>query len=705
MNDHVINIKKIGQHGEIIKISIGDGVDISKAVKLLLQLIENCFKSGMYKLIIDMAKLQFPSSSFIALLIEITARSRRAGGDVKLINISPSAVTNLVTFNTLNYLSSEEDEASALEDLELFLTENQTPIEERTDFLTDEQVQSIENSIFQKEPEVPPIKPVPPEKDEVEVPDSAPTQEIKFDISKSIDLLADQVLSTEAARLEREKNEKNNLNIAEKEPSVKTDQIPAANSEKIDLNDVKSDIINSESPNEAKSEFSEVAEAETPEEVKTEPTEAADFEFFELSESDSFELTEPEFPELSELEFPESFEEIDAESAEAVATEAPEKTESIFTNKTESEQIEAAEPNNSEPISTNPEEISEPDPNPPESAKKTVDTDFFKLKEPDIPVGDLMYETASFILSKKSSNRQKTPKKRSEIKSESVQTEKKVSPKKPVSPKEVSGPGVQKVPIQQPPKSDAQKKKSPIQKSPKDKKRIDRPASRKVNTSSAQPSSQNSGKQLNIEAESILGYTPERKPPPLKPDVKSTPKRQPVIKKGKLKPSPAGASRVKNKSQKKVAKTAVKGKQPIRPRGYQIRVKSKLESLYTICDFVTKYAGEVGFHTKEIAKIKVTVYEAAINVIEHAYRSAPDEWIVVRVQFDAKKFMIVLQDWGESFQFDDSKTYDVKQAVEDRKTGGFGLFIIKRSMDDVIYKNDPVNGNRLILIKKIKTDP
>lgn len=138
-------------------------------------------------------------------------------------------------------------------------------------------------------------------------------------------------------------------------------------------------------------------------------------------------------------------------------------------------------------------------------------------------------------------------------------------------------------------------------------------------------------------------------------------------------------------------------------KGYRLRVKSKNESLYKICDFVTKLALKAGIEEREVGKIKVTVYEACLNVIEHSYHSDPDEWIVVTVQIKKPELIITIQDWGESFKFDDKKIYDVEQAMHERKTGGFGLYIIRRSMDDVSYKTDPINGNRLILTKIIRT--
>jgi serine/threonine-protein kinase RsbW len=136
----------------------------------------------------------------------------------------------------------------------------------------------------------------------------------------------------------------------------------------------------------------------------------------------------------------------------------------------------------------------------------------------------------------------------------------------------------------------------------------------------------------------------------------------------------------------------------------RIRVNSKVANLYQICDFVLERAEKAGFDIRERGKIKVTVYEACLNVVEHAYFSNPENWIHVHVGYDYEKFIIIIQDWGASFEFDPSRPYDVEMAVKDRRTGGFGLHIIRRSVDEIRYLKDPKEGNRLILIKSINAN-
>ena len=134
---------------------------------------------------------------------------------------------------------------------------------------------------------------------------------------------------------------------------------------------------------------------------------------------------------------------------------------------------------------------------------------------------------------------------------------------------------------------------------------------------------------------------------------------------------------------------------------YQLRAKSTHTDLYRITEFVENLAENVGFPREEIGKMKVTVYEACLNIIEHAYHSDPEEFLVIQVEVAGNQFRITIQDWGERFEYDEQTPYDVARAVKERKTGGFGMYIIRRSMDAVRYVSDPVKGNRLMLLKNM----
>jgi anti-sigma regulatory factor (Ser/Thr protein kinase)/anti-anti-sigma regulatory factor len=141
---------------------------------------------------------------------------------------------------------------------------------------------------------------------------------------------------------------------------------------------------------------------------------------------------------------------------------------------------------------------------------------------------------------------------------------------------------------------------------------------------------------------------------------------------------------------------------PAAIQSHHIKVESVASNLYRLCDFVTDHAHRAGMDEKEIGKIKIAVYEACLNVIEHAYHSNPNYWIDLSVHYSPETFTIAIEDRGLAFTMPKQQDYNVEDAVQKRRTGGFGLHIIRRATDDVAYKADPVNGNRLTMVKKLR---
>lgn len=136
---------------------------------------------------------------------------------------------------------------------------------------------------------------------------------------------------------------------------------------------------------------------------------------------------------------------------------------------------------------------------------------------------------------------------------------------------------------------------------------------------------------------------------------------------------------------------------------FYLRTESEPANLYKICDFVVEHAKRAGMRETHINKARIAVYEACLNVIEHAYHSNPDNWIEVWVEYPDDSFKIIIQDYGLSLTNRQTGEYDVEVAMERRQTGGFGMHIIERSMDKVEYVADPINGNQLTLVKSLKS--
>ena len=101
------------------------------------------------------------------------------------------------------------------------------------------------------------------------------------------------------------------------------------------------------------------------------------------------------------------------------------------------------------------------------------------------------------------------------------------------------------------------------------------------------------------------------------------------------------------------------------------------------------------------SKIFVAVDEIFSNIANYAYRPVKGK---VTVKFneapEQNKVEIIFIDSGKPYNPLENEDPDVTASLEDRKIGGLGIYIVKKSMDEVKYEYKD-NKNILTLVKKI----
>lgn len=131
-------------------------------------------------------------------------------------------------------------------------------------------------------------------------------------------------------------------------------------------------------------------------------------------------------------------------------------------------------------------------------------------------------------------------------------------------------------------------------------------------------------------------------------------------------------------------------------------IKSRTENLSSIRDFVSENALNAGLTSEEIDDIILAVDEACTNIIKHAYKSFPDGEIIIEIDYNTKKFMIKLIDYGNSFDPQSIPEPDLQKYFKQRRVGGLGLYLMKTLMDDVQYVSVPGKYNQVMLSKNLR---
>lgn len=133
----------------------------------------------------------------------------------------------------------------------------------------------------------------------------------------------------------------------------------------------------------------------------------------------------------------------------------------------------------------------------------------------------------------------------------------------------------------------------------------------------------------------------------------------------------------------------------------RIELEAVVDELSTATEFVVKRADKAGFEKIELSKFKIAVYEACMNIIEHGYNFDPGNMMAIELFWETDRFEVTLKDRGKAFNMYNRRDYDVDEAFHEKRDGGYGIFIIERSVDEIHYDSDPVNGNALTLVKYI----
>ena len=128
-------------------------------------------------------------------------------------------------------------------------------------------------------------------------------------------------------------------------------------------------------------------------------------------------------------------------------------------------------------------------------------------------------------------------------------------------------------------------------------------------------------------------------------------------------------------------------------------VKSTTDNLAKIRDFIRTSAQKSGFPDDSIGKLILAVDEACTNIIKHAYKYNSDGVIDISTKSDKSKFTIQITDSGINFDPKAVPDPDIKEYHKQHKSGGLGMFLMKKLMDEVQYRNLKENRNQVIMVK------
>jgi len=133
----------------------------------------------------------------------------------------------------------------------------------------------------------------------------------------------------------------------------------------------------------------------------------------------------------------------------------------------------------------------------------------------------------------------------------------------------------------------------------------------------------------------------------------------------------------------------------------ELTIEANIENLDQVIAFVDQILDDSGCSVRAKLQLDVAVEELYVNIAHYAYEPETGfATIRAETQPEAGTISITFIDSGKPFDPLAKPDPDVTLSAEKRKIGGLGIYMVKKSMDDVRYEY--TNGqNILTIVKKL----
>jgi anti-sigma regulatory factor (Ser/Thr protein kinase) len=135
---------------------------------------------------------------------------------------------------------------------------------------------------------------------------------------------------------------------------------------------------------------------------------------------------------------------------------------------------------------------------------------------------------------------------------------------------------------------------------------------------------------------------------------------------------------------------------------HTLTVAADVDNLAQLRRFVREATAALGADPEAVYCLELAVEEAACNAVTHGYQGLSGS-IEVGVKRDGDAVLIRVRDWAPPFDPSGVPDPDLTLPLEQRPLGGLGIYLIRRSVDEVTYRLMPDGGNELTLTKRLKS--
>ena len=131
----------------------------------------------------------------------------------------------------------------------------------------------------------------------------------------------------------------------------------------------------------------------------------------------------------------------------------------------------------------------------------------------------------------------------------------------------------------------------------------------------------------------------------------------------------------------------------------ELNIAATVENIGVVTDFVNEQLEALDCPMKAQMQIDIAIDELFGNIAQYSYNPEVGEAIVrIEVVEEPLSVIITFIDGGVPYDPLKAADPDTTLSAEDRALGGLGIFMVKKSMDEITYRYE--NGSNILSIRK-----
>lgn len=131
----------------------------------------------------------------------------------------------------------------------------------------------------------------------------------------------------------------------------------------------------------------------------------------------------------------------------------------------------------------------------------------------------------------------------------------------------------------------------------------------------------------------------------------------------------------------------------------ELTIDATVDNISSVTDFVDEQLDTFGCPLKAKMQIDIAIDELFGNIAHYAYKPGVGP-ATVRVEVSENPLAVIITFIDHGVQYDplSAEEPDTTLSAEERRIGGLGIYIVKKSMDEITYEYK--DGQNILKIKK-----